>query len=66
MLYENHIKIKMPLSPLSIEQLNSYHSELNYSICENLFTDKCKKNLDHCLLTGEYRGVAHNNCNINH
>jgi len=30
MLYENHLKVKLPLNPLTIEQMNSFQSEEIY------------------------------------
>jgi len=65
MLYENHLKVKLPLNLLSIEKRNSFQSEVNCSICGYLFNDKSNNVLDHSHLTGEYRGAVHNDCNIN-
>nr|XP_036677496.1 uncharacterized protein LOC118878575 [Drosophila suzukii]XP_036677497.1 uncharacterized protein LOC118878575 [Drosophila suzukii] len=66
MLYQNHLNVTIPLYPLSMEQQKIMDLEQNCSICGNLFTDQSKRVLDHCHLTGKYRGVAHNNCNLNY
>ena len=34
-------------------------------ICEKLIDNDEEKVRDHCGLTGKFRGVAHQNCNIN-
>jgi hypothetical protein len=34
------------------------------SICEKNFIDGDEKVIDHDHLTGEFRGVAHNDCNL--
>ena len=36
------------------------------SICGGAFTESNKKVRDHCHRTGNYRGAAHNACNINY
>nr|XP_036673678.1 probable DNA polymerase [Drosophila suzukii] len=66
MLYQNYLNVTIPLYPLSIEQQKIIDLEPNCSICGNLFTDQSKRVLDHCHLTGKYRGVALNNCNLNY
>jgi len=66
MLYQNYLNVTIPLYPLSMEQQKIIDLEPNCSICGNLFTDQSKRVLDHCHLTGKYRGVALNNCNLNY
>ena len=34
-------------------------------ICNKKYTDKDKRVRDHCHITGEYRGSAHQDCNLN-
>jgi hypothetical protein len=34
-------------------------------LCEKEFVNPKDKHQDHCHLTGRYRGVAHNKCNLN-
>jgi len=49
-----------------MEQQKIIDLEQNCSTRGILFTDQSKRVLDHCHLTGKYRGVAHNNCNLNY
>ena len=49
---------------ISKEEMKSYNAAVDCHICESsLDGDKV---LDHCHLTGNYRGAAHNKCNINY
>nr|XP_032289060.1 uncharacterized protein LOC116649904 [Drosophila virilis] len=65
MLYKNHLRLVKPVQALTTEQLNSFNSEQNCHICGGLFTENDKV-LDHCHLSGNYRGAAHNACNLNY
>jgi hypothetical protein len=59
-------KKKIDLKPLNLTQENDFNSATTCYICEKLFAgDKVK---EHCHLTGEYeyRGAAHNSCNLNY
>ena len=52
------------------EDQKDYKSATKCHICEKkLFRDKVTKKIlkvrDHCHFTGEYRGAAHNECNLN-
>ena len=46
------------------EEEQDFQKETVCHICENLLGDD--KVRDHCHLTGEYRGAAHNRCNLNY
>ena len=37
----------------------------DFEICDNAYFDGDVKVRDHCHITGNYRGSAHRNCNIN-
>jgi hypothetical protein len=61
-IYESHKAIK--LSRVTKEELEDYDSAVDCHICGvSLDGDKV---LDHCHLTGNYRGAAHNKCNLNY
>ncbi|XP_065211659.1 uncharacterized protein LOC135839514 [Planococcus citri] len=58
-----HLKTKKML-PLSVEEMSSFTSATECHICKQglLDDDKVK---DHDHYTGEFRGAAHSDCNIN-
>ena len=47
------------------DKRNHFRAKTCY-ICEGAFTESNKKVRDHCHRTGNYRGAAHNACNINY
>ncbi|XP_050526647.1 uncharacterized protein LOC126897236 isoform X3 [Daktulosphaira vitifoliae] len=58
-IYSNPI----PMEALSIQQQYNHHTATTCHICngELRFHDKV---MDHCHLTGKYRGTAHRDCNL--
>ncbi len=50
---------------LTTEDVINYKESVCY-ICNGAFTATNKKVRDHCHRTGNYRGAAHNTCNINY
>ena len=60
-----HLVNKVPMKRLTQEQWREYSSTMNCSICIKPFKSADKKARDHDHLTGEYRGPAHNACNLN-
>lgn len=66
-LYHNHLKIVKPMLELDRDQILNFETATACSICENPFTpdDSNSTVRDHCHLTGNYRGAAHNACNLN-
>ena len=67
-IYEKYYKNPKPLNLTSREE-KDFQSARRCHICERkLFRDKetgkILKVRDHCHLTGEYRGAAHNECNL--
>jgi hypothetical protein len=57
-------KDKIDLKPLNLAQENDFNSATTCYICEKLLAgDKVK---EHCHLTGEYTGAAHNSCDLNY
>lgn len=49
---------------LSETDKQNFHSAKNCHICDAPFTTDDKRVQDHCHLTGNYRGAAHNSCNL--
>ncbi|CAD6229572.1 GSCOCG00012110001-RA-CDS, partial [Cotesia congregata] len=61
-----YLKNPISMKTLSPEQ-QKYHVETNdCHICGKLIDSISKKCRDHCHFTGEYRGPAHNSCNLNY
>jgi hypothetical protein len=61
-IYGKHKFIKKV--KMNMEDQQNYDAAVDCHICEGrLDGDKV---LDHCHLTGNYRGAAHNDCNINY
>ena len=68
-IYQNYYKKPKPYN-LSTQEEKDFQSATMCHICEQkLFKDKetgqILKVRDHCHFTGEYRGAAHNQCNLN-
>ena len=61
-----HLANKIPIKQLPQEQWREYNNTTNFSICAKPFKSADKKVCNHDHLTGEYRGAAHNACNLNH
>ena len=60
-IYNNFYRRPKPLR-LTREEQKSFEKEVNCHICsKELKTDKVR---DHCHFTGQYRGAAHNSCNL--
>ena len=57
---------QVPMKRLTLEQCNEYNNPMNCSICAEPFKPADKKVRDHDHLAGEYRGPAHNACNLNY
>ena len=51
---------------LTAEDVKNYKKTKVCYICNGAFTETNKKVRDHCHRTGNYRGAAHNACNINY
>ena len=60
--FKNELEINLDTIPENFDQSTFW-------LCEKEFKlEDLKKNLvvkDHCLLTGKFRGLAHNNCTLN-
>ena len=53
-----------PMNPLTSNQNERYKKSKRCHICFRPFTLKDPKVRDHCHYTGNYRGAAHRNCNL--
>ena len=58
------LKKKMPMKKLTVEQWREYNTTHTCYICRKNIKPDEKKVRDHDHLTGEYRGPAHNLCNL--
>ena len=63
---KQHLANKMPMKRLAIEQCREYNNATNCSICAKPFKSAYKKVRAHDHLTRDYRGPAHNACNLNY
>jgi hypothetical protein len=61
-IYENH-KSK-ELVRISMGEMTNYKNAVDCHICKGALDGD--KVLDHCHLTGNYRGAAHNKCNLHY
>ena len=50
---------------MCVNDFDTYENEVVCHICDGVFTEADPKVLDHCHITGKYRGAAHNSCNLN-
>jgi hypothetical protein len=50
---------------MSLENYDELEKAVKCHICGGKFTEADKKVLDHCHVTGKFRGAAHNSCNLN-
>ena len=50
---------------LRVKYFDDYVGAVECHICNGKFTEADKKVLDHCHVTGKFRGAAHNSCNLN-
>jgi len=51
---------------LTEDQLKTFRDATQCHICEKPFTEDDMRVRDHSHLTGQYRGPAHSNCNLNY
>ncbi|XP_046811879.1 uncharacterized protein LOC124421113, partial [Lucilia cuprina] len=61
-IYNNYLRIVKPMNSLTPLQKQIQNEDPTCHICKK-FLDH-NRVADHCHLTGEYRGPAHNNCNL--
>ena len=52
------------MKPLTSNEIKKYKESKRCHICFRPFTLKDPKVRDHCHYTGNYRGAAHRNCNL--
>ena len=59
-----HAFPERPMNSLTSNQNERYKKSKRCHICFRPFTEKNPKVRDHCHYTGNYRGAAHRNCNL--
>lgn len=64
-IYNMYLKIVKPMKKLTKSQKLEYSNSNVCHICEKTFDKIDIKVRDHCHLSGNYRGTAHSNCNLN-
>lgn len=64
-IFQNYLQNPKPLNTLTNDQLKNFENAIICHICENSIENEMEKVIDHCHLTGEYRGAAHSICNLN-
>jgi hypothetical protein len=50
---------------MSVKNYDELEKAVECHICNGKFSKDDKKVLDHCHVTGKFRGAAHNSCNLN-
>lgn len=58
------LKINLPMNPLTEEQLIRIRNTTHCESCNTIFSTMCPPVRDHCHLTGEFRSVLCNTCNL--
>lgn len=64
-LYDEHLKHVVPMKDMVPEEIQNFNDAVSCHICERPFTNDDVKVRDHDHLSGDYRGAAHSNCNLN-
>ena len=59
-----HAFPERPMAPLTPKEIEKHKKSKKCYICFKPFTTKDPKVRDHCHYTGNYRGAAHRNCNL--
>lgn len=64
----NYLEDGKPMKPLSQEEKNAFNEATFCHICEGKFKQNFSdvRVRDHCHLSGNYRGAAHQYCNLNY
>lgn len=62
-IYSNYLSVVIPMKPLTFIQQKRQDEDMNCHICGEIISIGDKVT-DHCHLTGDYRGPAHNICNL--
>ncbi|XP_055371967.1 uncharacterized protein LOC129605956 [Condylostylus longicornis] len=65
-LFENYILKKKPMIPLTKEQITQNLNTKVCHICEEEIELEDDEVYDHCHLTGKFRGISHNKCNLSY
>ena len=65
-ILKEKIKGNIPIRELTEEENKNFETCTHCSICKYKFLDGDKRVHDHDHSSGEYRGVAHNSCNLNY
>ena len=50
---------------MSVKNYDELEKAVECHICNGKFSEDDKRVLDHCHVTGKFRGAAHNSCNLN-
>lgn len=63
---EKILLANVPMKELTPEELKIFQENKECHICEKPFVKDDLRVRDHCHLTGQFRGVAHSECNLNY
>ena len=67
LIHKEYILNPKKMKKLTIEQQREYDSATTCHICsEKFLNDEDPKVRDHCHIMGDFRGAAHNSCNLNY
>lgn len=65
-MYERHLKVVVPMNPLSEQEEREVQEATHCNICRKPFDEGEQRVKDHCHLTGVKRpGASHTVCNLN-
>ena len=59
------LKKEVKMKTLTPEEQHSFNTATHCHICDTAYTPGQKRVRDHCHITGNFRGSAHEDCNIN-
>lgn len=63
-LYDDYYRNVVPMKDLTVEETRRHQNEDSCIFCGDKFQPFEYRVRDHCHLTSEYRGPAHNSCNL--